>query len=110
MPAQAVDSEKRKDRLRLIAFVREELSDINVDHALMALEAIERDKGSGTPAENFFRQLVRYLPEGLTPDDVTAGLVEFEENFAYLETDVAYVHRFYPALAAKAAETGKAAR
>ena len=109
-PAEAHEDEAGKDRRHLIAFVREKLSDININHALMALEAIERDKGSGTPAENFFRQLVRYLPEGLTPDDVTAGLVEFEENFVYLETDVAYVHRFYPALAEKAAEAGKAAR
>ena len=108
--AEAPEDDAGKDRRHLIAFVREKLSKTNIDIALMALEAIQRNTGCNTPAENFFRQLVRYLPEGLTPEDVTDCLKEFEENFDSLETDVAYVHRFYPALAAKAADVGKAAR
>lgn len=104
------DDEKRKDRQHLLDFVREKLSDINIDRALMALDAIQRNTGRNTPAESFFSQLASYLPEGLTPEDVTDCLEEFQQNFADLEADCSYVHRFYPDLAAKAAEAGKAAR
>lgn len=91
-------------RLRLLEFVRNQLSDDDLELAQWAVEAIERSSGCNTPAEEFLCSCIRQTAHGMTPEDVQRDLVEFEQNFADVVTNCMYAHRFYPKLASGAAE------
>jgi len=110
LAATPEDEKGKANRLHLLNYIRESVSDRNVENVLVFAEAIERYSGSNTPAEEFVCEIVSTVPDGLTPEDVRTALEQFEENFVGIQSDAVYLNRFYPELAEKAAEAGKLAR
>ena len=104
-------TEDRKNFDHVVAVLRTSIQQSrDLDLVLFAIEAITRHGGCTTPAESFVRNTLKNYGDGLTPEHVQDDLEEFKLDFAAISENCEYAHRFYPELAAKAAETAKAKR